>query len=67
MHVFDAGALLGLTQLLYGRAPRTWLVTIGGCQWDRPDELSAPVWQAVRRVCDALRAAHVSIAATGGD
>lgn len=54
IHSFDAPALLAMAAMLYGRTPATLLITIGGQQWDEPDVLSAPVRQAVERVCREL-------------
>ena len=42
-HTFDPRALLWLAQVLYGRSPRAWLVTISGNQFNPGTTLSAVV------------------------
>jgi hydrogenase maturation protease len=39
-HRVDPGALLALSRLLYGRAPRAWLVTVEGKEFEPSEMLS---------------------------
>lgn len=59
-HSFDPRALLGLSQVLYGRAPRAWMVTIAGHQFEPGTALSevtaAHVAQAAQRLADVIQA-----------
>jgi hydrogenase maturation protease len=60
-HHHDAAALLRLTQTVYGRAPQSWEISVGGQSWNCGESLSPPVVAALRRVLrlvDALLARH---------
>ena len=54
-HVLDAADLLHYAQVLYGRAPTAWLVSIAGEHFDLGDALSPAVEQAVP---EAARLVH---------
>jgi hydrogenase maturation protease len=64
-HHLDPSQLLLLARTLFGHAPRTTLITIGGQSWgcDRP--LSEPVALSVQEVIEAV-AAQVSRACAAG-
>jgi hydrogenase maturation protease len=51
-HTSDPCWLLALAQLVYGRHPKTWLVTVPAVNFDLGEGLSAP---AVRGMAAALR------------
>ncbi len=50
-HVSDPGAMLAIAELLYGRAPNAWLVTVTGATFEPGCELSPT---AVRRMQAAV-------------
>jgi hydrogenase maturation protease len=54
-HQVGAGALLSLSQSLYGRTPRALLLTIGGQEWGLGGELSAAVSEAANRAVDQVK------------
>lgn len=51
-HVVDPRALLALSRVLYGRAPRAWLVTVEGVQFEPGGRLS---FSAVRYAQEATQ------------
>ncbi|MDX2034683.1 MAG: hydrogenase maturation protease [Blastocatellia bacterium] len=54
-HHLTPGQLLHLAQSLYGRAPRAFLITIGGESFDLADELSPTAQTALPAVIAACR------------
>lgn len=54
-HVTPEG-LLATARVLYGRAPETWLVSIGGRAFGYGERLSSEVDAAVARLVERLRA-----------
>jgi len=55
-HVVEPETLLHYAQLLYGRAPKAWLVSIAGERFGLGDGLSASVLQAVPAAAQQVRA-----------
>jgi hydrogenase maturation protease len=55
-HVVEPETLLHYAQILYGRAPKAWLVSIAGERFGLGDGLSASVQRAVPAAAQQVRA-----------
>ena len=53
-HVADPGALLAMARLLYGRAPRAWLLAVPGVAFAIGEGLSATAARGVTRAIDQI-------------
>ncbi|MCS6851370.1 MAG: hydrogenase maturation protease [Gemmataceae bacterium] len=53
-HTFTPGQLLGLTQLVHGRTPEAWLVTVPGCCFAVGEGLSPTAAAGVRQACGLI-------------
>jgi hydrogenase maturation protease len=60
-HTSDPGALLALTQALYGRCPPTWLVAVPAARFDLGTELSPLTQAAVGQALERIRALCASV------